>query len=91
METITIGSDPEFAVLKNGRMIAPYDIWEPYIKKICGSKYNTRACNSGCRVENPFCGINFSPQIGSDCGAGELRPKPGNTPLEHRDQYYKFI
>ncbi len=88
---ITIGSDPEFAVIEDGKRKDAYQLFNDKRYEIC--QHNRRLqCPNPCKIPNLYCGHNgLSAEIGSDCGFGEFRPVAGNTPLEHRDNLEHLI
>ncbi len=89
---IIIGSDPEFAIIDNyGKKIDAYYLFDPIKFEVCKHSRNT-SCSNPCTIPNLYCGHNrLSPEIGADCGFGELRPVQANNPLEHRDNIEHLI
>lgn len=89
---ITIGSDPEFAIIDSNReRVDAYHLFDEVRYRSCGHT-RTTSCPQFCSKPNLYCGHNtISAEIGSDCGFGELRPIQGNTPLEHRDNIEHLI
>ncbi len=88
---ITIGSDPEFAVIENGKIKDAYKLFNDKRYEICHHNRQLQ-CHDPCKIPNLYCGHHYlSAEIGSDCGFGEFRPVAGNTPLEHRDNLEHLI
>jgi len=90
IKNITIGSDPEFIFEdKKGFMVSSYDIIRPRRMSVCGER--DPDCDS-CHKSSIFCSHGSSnAQIGTDGSLGELRPKPGRTPLEHVNNIQELI
>ena len=85
-KNVTVGSDPEFVIVdSNNNMVPAYTIFDPLRSKYCTSTNKMHDCNSRCTLPNIYCGHGMSPEIGQDCGAGELRPRAADNPLQHRD------
>ncbi len=82
---ITIGSDPEFVVTKNGEQIRADEIFRPLRDERCTKVDRETICGRRCTIPNLFCGHGAETPIGQDCGLGELRPQYGNVPLEHKE------
>ncbi len=91
IESVTIGSDPEFVFEdKDGHLLQSYDILQPVRLAVCGQGPSPRCdiCNS----RTLFCGHGRNgPEIGTDGCLGELRPKPGRNPLEHVENIQKLF
>ncbi len=90
IDKVTIGSDPEF-IFEDGKgnMLESYNIIRPIRFSTCGQI--TPNC-SECRKDTLFCGHGrTSAEIGTDGALGELRPKPGNNPLEHVENIQKLF
>ena len=102
MNKITIGSDPEFIIIDPSNEWVAAGNFIDSLKMVRCPDYTGRtiSCENTCTANNPFCYTKdlssgyrhtVSPQIGQDCGLGELRPLPGETPMEHLNNIQKLF
>jgi len=94
-DIISIGSDPEFMIVnpKTMSIIDSHMIFPQERIRICNLPNDGRCYKNGdeCKVDNLFCGKITSAPIGTDGEAGELRPNPCYSPLQHIEEIQHLL